>query len=243
MKPPFLALLCIPVLAVAGWIAKSALLPSRSQHPPLPVATATKVLSEASSTPSGTQPVAKTTPPVSHPLNRPVASSQATYGNSPSPSIALHRQPESPAAYAGAPGQQPKVSSNKPVSSSPVSSGKKTAPSQAPANLPTSPSSAVPADATAFELEPGVPVPAALLPPSSPQTPEVAAAQQQIADDFLETVETAINQPQASTSEDVPSEIYYDSLTLANEHYRAMYGNDAFNSTTTQAVMEAQSGN
>ncbi len=98
-------------------------------------------------------------------------------------------------------------------------------------------------DAGALELDPGVPAPAALM--AAPQgnvSPTVAAAQQQLADSFVQNVNDALSQPAAGSSDDAASQIYYDSLTTANEQYRALYGDAAYNQNTMQATLEAQAG-
>ena len=95
-----------------------------------------------------------------------------------------------------------------------------------------------------LELDPGVPVPAALLPAEGEsQSPTVAAAQQQIADSFVQEVDNALSQPETANSDEAASEAYYDSLTSANELYRALYGDQAYNNRTMQATLESQAGN
>jgi hypothetical protein len=92
-----------------------------------------------------------------------------------------------------------------------------------------------------LELEPGVPVPAALLQPEGGSQPSpVAAAQQQITDDFLQEVDEALAQPETVNSDDAVNESYYDSLAYADERYRALYGQEAYNSETMRATLEAQ---
>lgn len=94
-----------------------------------------------------------------------------------------------------------------------------------------------------MELDPGVPVPAALLEPEAgSQSPTVAAAQQQIADSFVQQVENALNQPESPAGDAAVNETYYDSLTQANELYRALYGDQAYNQKTMQATLEAKTG-
>jgi hypothetical protein len=95
-----------------------------------------------------------------------------------------------------------------------------------------------------LEVEPGVPVPAALLEPEvGSQSPTVAAAQQQIADSFVQEVDNALGQPESPAGAAAVNESYYDSLTRANELYRALYGDQAYTNKTMQATLEAQGGN
>jgi len=96
------------------------------------------------------------------------------------------------------------------------------------------------ADPGAFELDPGVPAPAALMPPPGNQSPAAAAAQQQLADAFVQDVNAALNQP--GTTDAAASDSYFHSLDKANEQYRALYGNDAYNGASLQAGMDAQAG-
>jgi hypothetical protein len=100
------------------------------------------------------------------------------------------------------------------------------------------------AEAYELELDPGVPLPAALLQPDAgSQSPTVAAAQQQIADSFVQEVDNALGQPESPAGAAAVNETYYNSLTRANELYRALYGDQAYNAKTMQATLEAQNGN
>ncbi len=165
------------------------------------------------------------------------------------------RQPDAPAVLSHAaqgPAQQPGHSSaaRKAAPAIPPSGGAlPPANFQAPAGAPASrqasanvntevPSAAEP---VALELDPGVPVPAALLPAGGEnRSPAVAAAQQQIADSFVRDVDAALNQPETPAGDAAVNDAYYDSLTRANELYRALHGDEAFNKKTMQATMEAQ---
>ncbi len=99
------------------------------------------------------------------------------------------------------------------------------------------------ASAELLELDPGVPVPAALLEPEEGgQPPTVVAAQQQIADSFVQQVENALSQPESPAGNAAVNESYYDNLTHANELYRALYGDQAHNQKTMQATLEAKTG-
>ena len=87
-------------------------------------------------------------------------------------------------------------------------------------------------------------MPAALLPTEGgSQPPTVAAAQQQIADSFVQSVDNALSQPATANNDAAANQAYYDSLASANEQYRALYGDEAFNQKTMQASLEALSGN
>jgi len=88
-----------------------------------------------------------------------------------------------------------------------------------------------------------VPVPAALVAPEGNQTPAAAAAQQQIADSFVQAVDATLSDPATSNNDAAVNEAYYDSLTRANELYRALYGDEAYNRQTMKATLEATSGN
>lgn len=100
------------------------------------------------------------------------------------------------------------------------------------------------AETSILELDPGVPVPAALLPSEGESdSPTVAAAQQQIADTFVQEVDNALSQPETPTSDIAVNDAYYDSLNAADEQYRALYGDAAYNQKTMQATMEALNAN
>jgi len=95
-----------------------------------------------------------------------------------------------------------------------------------------------------LEVEPGVPVPAALLEPEAGnQSPTVAAAQQQIADSFVQEVDNALGQPESPAGAAAVNKRYFDALTQANEQYRALYGDQAYNHQTMKAILEAKSEN
>ena len=96
-------------------------------------------------------------------------------------------------------------------------------------------------DPGTLELDPGVPAPAALMPPPGGQSPEASAAQQQLADSFVRDANAAINQP--GTSDVAASQSYYNALDRANEQYRSLYGNDSYNQQAMRATVEAQGGN
>jgi len=98
-------------------------------------------------------------------------------------------------------------------------------------------------DNTVLELDPGVPMPVAFVAPEENQTPTAAAAQQQIADAFVEEVDNTLNESATSNNDAAINEAYYDSLARSNEQYRALYGDEAFNRQVMKATLESQSGN
>ena len=95
-------------------------------------------------------------------------------------------------------------------------------------------------EAAVLEVEPGVPVPASIVPPAANLTPAAAAAQQQLADSIVQQVNSSLAQPGATDA--TASQAYYKAVSNSNEQYRALYGNDAFNRAGVQATTDAQSG-
>lgn len=148
-------------------------------------------------------------------------------GNSPSPRLSNGPpvQEASPGRGAGSTLPPAAVSS----------SGRWSAPIAAAAG-----SAAPSADQGSIELAPGVPAPAALMPADGTLPPAAAAAQQHIADSFVEGVHAAINQP--GTTDAAAGKIYDQSLSAANEQYRALFGNAAYNSASVKAGIDAQAG-
>ena len=91
-----------------------------------------------------------------------------------------------------------------------------------------------------LELAPGVAVPAALLPAEEESSsPIVAEAQERIADSFVQDLQNVLADPLSAPSDARVSDAYFNSLNNANEQYRALYGDAAFNQKTMQATMEA----
>jgi len=86
-------------------------------------------------------------------------------------------------------------------------------------------------------------MPVAFVAPEENQTPTAAAAQQQIADAFVEEVDNTLNESATSNNDAAINEAYYDSLARSNEQYRALYGDEAFNRQVMKATLESQSGN
>ena len=112
-----------------------------------------------------------------------------------------------------------------------------------PASTSLSSSAPSAAGPVTLELDPGVPVPAALLPAAEEnRSPTVAAAQEQIADSFVREVDEALSQPETPAGNAAVNDAYYDALTRANELYRALHGDEAYNKKTMQATLEAQTG-
>ena len=92
-----------------------------------------------------------------------------------------------------------------------------------------------------LEVDPGVPLPAAFVPSEGAQkNPTVQAAQQQIADSFAQTVDSAVSKPSNPVNDAAVNDTYFRALQIANEQYRAAYGNDRYNSAGMQATIDAQ---
>ena len=110
-----------------------------------------------------------------------------------------------------------------------------------PLKLPTMPLAGYPgSDSMEWELAPGVPVPAALLPAGEERpSPAVAEAKERIADSFVQDLQNVLADPLSAPSDARVSDTYFNSLNNANEQYRALYGDAAFNQKTMQATMEA----
>lgn len=93
------------------------------------------------------------------------------------------------------------------------------------------------------ELEPGVPIPAALVEPQGQLPPAAEAARQQVADSFVEDVEESVSAP-GLEGDDVGARKKYDeAVSRSNEQYRALYGDAAYNQQGIRAAMETQTGN
>ena len=91
-----------------------------------------------------------------------------------------------------------------------------------------------------LELAPGVAVPAALLPAGEESSsPIVAEAQERIVDSFVQDLQNVLADPLSAPSDAKVNDTYFNSLNNANEQYRALYGDAAFNQKTMQATMEA----
>ena len=110
-----------------------------------------------------------------------------------------------------------------------------------PLKLPTVPPAGFSgSDSMEWELAPGVPVPAALLPAEEESpSPIVVQAQERIADSFVQDLQNVLADPLSAPSDAKVNDTYFNSLNNANEQYRALYGDAAFNQKTMQATMEA----
>ena len=110
-----------------------------------------------------------------------------------------------------------------------------------PLKLPTVPPAGFSgSDSMEWELAPGVPVPAALLPAEEESpSPIVVQAQERIADLFVQDLQNVLADPLSAPSDAQVNDTYFNSLNNANEQYRALYGDAAFNQKTMQATMEA----
>jgi hypothetical protein len=95
-------------------------------------------------------------------------------------------------------------------------------------------------DSIEWELAPGVAVPAALLPAEEESSsPIVAEAQERIVDSFVQDLQNVLADPLSASNDGKVNDTYFNSLNNANEQYRALYGDAAFNQKTMQATMEA----
>ena len=113
--------------------------------------------------------------------------------------------------------------------------------SPSPLKLPTVPPAGFSgSDSMELELAPGVAVPAALLPAGEESSsPIVAEAQERIVDSFVQDLQNVLADPLSAPSDAKVNDTYFNSLNNANEQYRALYGDAAFNQKTMQATMEA----
>lgn len=259
MKTPLFAILGLMVLTAAGWRIKSAF-ESPADKPTSPI---------VSSAPGSGQPDHFLSAPEKPAVSIRESKTQATnkqpsfdVQNSAVPtayvagtSASSVQQASSPRSTQGSPTSGKSVPQTASQSSF-YSSSSAHAPTAASASAGSSikttaissgtvvaPSMAAAAEPAPLELDPGVPVPAALLQPQENQPPTVAAAQQQLADSFVQDVNAALSQPATGNNDAAASQAYYDSLSTSNEQYRSLYGNDSYNSATMRAMLEAQSSN
>lgn len=241
MKTFLFAILGLLGVAAIGWGVKSQL-----DHPDSRAASveAKKPAAHAPDTTSSAGPGIPATRQPHAPV--PAQTEERTVWTTPSTRQAA---PATPSRAAAGPARQPSSIPQRAAIPAPVASR---AQSSAPggfnaskqASQSVNPISSAGTEPVTLELDPGVPVPVALLPAEGESpSPTVAAAQQQIADSFVQEVNNALAQPDTANSDEATSEAYYDSLTNANELYRALYGDQAYNNKTMQATMEAQAGN
>jgi hypothetical protein len=171
----------------------------------------------------------------------PMASYANAHTSRQSASISVSNPAAQPTTSAGASsGTHPSAPIASITSSSTAASSSRISPG---APLPNGNAAAPSPGFTAFELDPGVPAPAALMTPQDKQPPTVAAAQQQLADSFVQNVSDALSQPAIGNNDAAASKAYNDSLNVANEQYRALYGDAAYNRETMRATLEAKPGN
>jgi hypothetical protein len=97
------------------------------------------------------------------------------------------------------------------------------------------------AELTPLVLDPGIPVAAALATPQGNPSPVAAAALQHLADSFVQDANAALNQ--SGITDAAASDSYYRSLDKANEQYRAIYGDAAYNTAGMQVAIDANTGN
>ena len=94
-----------------------------------------------------------------------------------------------------------------------------------------------PIGAMTFELDPGVPLPAALMESESPLPPVLAAAKEGIAREFQRDVTDAVAQP--DTPAPVAGKTWPAAKAKADAQFRALFGDAAFNEWNMQAAREA----
>ena len=88
-----------------------------------------------------------------------------------------------------------------------------------------------------FELESGIPLPAAMVAPEKPESPLVAESRAALADDFIAKVEDGIQGGQVPPGSEI--DVYEEARRISDEHYRALYGQDAYTAQLMKAAMEA----
>ena len=226
MKIPILVAGCVLALAVSVWCVRPSI-GNRSAEtlPGSPTVDSAAVVAS----PHSPEPSVSNNMPVSS-RNVSAAVQAAQYTLSSAPVLA----PENPASSH----ESRQGTSNRSSVESTPSVTSSTSPSTA---VSSNANSAIPnADPGAIELEPGVPAPAALMPPEESLPLTVAVAHQHLADSFVQDVNAAINQP--GTSDAAASDIYDKSLSSANEQYRALFGDAAYNSASIKAGIDAQAG-
>jgi hypothetical protein len=263
MNKPLLSFCVIFAFAVGAWGLKSAF-DGATGGPSLPVASAELLEPASDAAPAAGNPesmmqagssagAGPSTPSVPTPLQASGSSriSDARAASAIAPQSSVTSAPISP---------RPAAAAAMPQSGAAASGGNFAATSQAAPRLAGAPTfvSSAPAastatsavspattgsDASVLEVEPGVPLPAAMLPADGESaSPAVAAAREQIVESFVQEVDNALSQPETANSDSAVNNAYFDSLTVANEQYRALYGEAAYGQKTMQASLEALSG-
>jgi hypothetical protein len=197
-------------------------------------------------------PVGDATLPATH-ENLPLAAKQPRSDDSPA-------RLSTPAALAGqvAP-TTTKQAQNAPASASPVTPDASNTATAAPMSTSTHPApsavalSANPADpvqrnsandSVEVELSPGVQVPAVFLDDGEDMTPSQQEAAQNIADNFSREIGKAVaGATHAGANPAGPSldNAWFSAKNRADEQYRALFGNDAYNRKSVEAGIEAVS--
>jgi hypothetical protein len=94
------------------------------------------------------------------------------------------------------------------------------------------------AEATVWELDPGVRVPAAFVEPEATLPPGPAAANELIAQEFERTINSAQSQT-GDGAASVSEETWSKALEQADLQYRALNGDAAFGQQTMKSALEA----
>lgn len=94
-----------------------------------------------------------------------------------------------------------------------------------------------------LELDRGIKVPAAVLDNNEPLAPAQAKAKDLVAAEFAEDIieaqeQPAANEPSAKRS-DISEAAWQEAQRKADERYRAMFGDAAYNRASMQAAQEA----
>lgn len=95
-----------------------------------------------------------------------------------------------------------------------------------------------------LDLEPGVKVPAAVLDNNQPLAPAQAKAKDLVTEQFADEIANASEQPTANkpsnAASDVSEAAWLQARRKADERYRALLGDEAYNRATMQASLEAK---
>ena len=73
--------------------------------------------------------------------------------------------------------------------------------------------------------------------PEEPEAPLVAESRAALADDFIAQVEDGIQGGQVPPGSEI--DVYEEARRISDEHYRALYGQDAYTAPLMTAAMES----